>query len=470
MHDRARDYDRRQRLAHLPEGGVADVFYTTSAHTQIDSYDGIVDSALWTGTLLAAQSWRHLATRSADSAARIAAMVRTLHLWFNVSGDPAFLARFVAPEGGTLVPMDCTRRVIHCNASYEGMLYRWRGDTSRDQYTGWILGNAFAYLASPDEETRATIRADVLELIGELMLVRQDVPVRATINGLPIDTTLDSKFVILAPQEMTDGRVTMVVDTGDVGEAQMDGAREFVPNVAPLLGQLVGVAPSIPRPGSAMMLGAFYTAALLVTDGVPELAARRAAIEADYLAEFDGLVAMAEQSENLNDCGAKYYGTHISRIMAYLWTMLERDPARRARLVNDVMEPMWREVEDHKNVYYAFLDGGARGVSAAIATHAAQLAQFEPGPRVHVARDGRATYPIDDDCGSSLDPYSRVAVDVGDRVASGFIWQRHPWKLVTSHVSRYVYSGNDYLAAYWLGRFHDHLADDRPGTCARWQP
>ena len=471
LHDRARDYDRMMRLHHLPEGGVAGVIYTDESRTQVESYDGIVDSALWTGTQLAAQSWRHLATRSADSAARIAALASTLHLWFNVSGDPAFLARFAAPEGSTLVPMDCSRRVIHCNAQFEGQQYRWRGDTSRDQYTGWILGVWFAYAATPDETLRAKLRSDVLELIGELMIDRHAVPVRATINGVPIDTTLDSKFVILAPQEMTDGRITMSVDTGDLGDAQMDGAREFVPDAGALLGQLIGFAPSIPRPGSAMMLGAFYAVALRMTEDEPALAARHAAIQADYDAEFERLFAMASQSEYNNSCGAKYYGTHISRIMAYLWTSLERDPMRSARLVNDVMAPMWPEVAAHKNVYYAFLNAGARGGFAnEVAAHVAQLAQYEPGPRIHVARNGTSEYPIDNDCGSPSDPYSTVATDVGDRVMDDFMWQRHPWQLVTPRIGTYVHSGNDFLAAYWLGRFHDLLPDDRAGTCTRWEP
>ena len=44
--------------------------------------------------------------------------------------------------------------------------------------------------------------------------------------------------------------------------------------------QLIGFAPPLPRPGSAMMLGAFYQLALLVTDGEPEYAARIAMLAA----------------------------------------------------------------------------------------------------------------------------------------------------------------------------------------------
>jgi hypothetical protein len=33
-----------------------------------------------------------------------------------------------------------------------------------------------------------------------------------------------------------------------------------------------------------------------------------------------------------------------------------------------------------------------------------------------------------------------------------------------------VFSGADYLAAYWVARRHGLMADDRPGTCARIVP
>jgi len=35
---------------------------------------------------------------------------------------------------------------------------------------------------------------------------------------------------------------------------------------------------------------------------------------------------------------------------------------------------------------------------------------------------------------------------------------------------RLVYSGADYLLAYWLGRANGYLDDDAPGTCTRWEP
>ena len=466
--DRARDYDRLARESNLPEGGVATAIYASPALNAIVGYDGIVDSALWTGTLLAAQGWRLRVTGAPDAAARVVAMARTLHVWFNLSQSPGYLARYAVPEGSpVLVEMDCSRRVIHCGAMFEGTEYRWRGDTSRDQYTGVMLGYTAAYQATTDAATREAIRADVVKLVEELMRDRHDIPVRATINGLPIETTLDTRFVVLAPEEMTDGRVTMDIDTDDIGDGQLDGAREFVPDIGPIIAQLIGFSPEIPRPGSAMMLGAFYRLALLVTDGVPAYAERRAAIRADYDASFELLVRIAAQVEHENACGSKYYGNHIDVIMAYAWAMLEDDPGRRARIRDEVVGGLWTKLADHKNVYFAFMAAGA-GATPNADSALEQLRQFQAGPRILAPRDHTGDYPHDPDCTDGGHPFSAVAVDVGDRVVADFMWQRHPWRLFDVGAPERVAPGADFMAAYWLGRLHDIVPDDRPGTCARW--
>lgn len=64
-----------------------------------------------------------------------------------------------------------------------------------------------------------------------------------------------------------------------------------------------------------------------------------------------------------------------------------------------------------------------------------------------------------------------VPVDVKDRVPSDFLWQHHPFELVIPNPEpRLVYSGADYLLAYWLGRANGYLDDDAPGTSTRWEP
>jgi hypothetical protein len=115
------------------------------------------------------------------------------------------------------------------------------------------------------------------------------------------------------------------------------------------------------------------------------------------------------------------------------------------------------------------MNAGSRdGFASDAATAAAHLAHFQMGPRVVAPRDHVADYPNDPNCTSNGKPMSSVAVDVGDRLVADFMWQRNPWKLYDTGNPVEVQAGVDYLAAYWIGRFHGFIADDRAGTCARW--
>ncbi len=60
-------------------------------------------------------------------------------------------------------------------------------------------------------------------------------------------------------------------------------------------------------------------------------------------------------------------------------------------------------------------------------------------------------------------------MEIKDRVAEDFQWQRHPFTL-KSDGSNKTYPGVDYLLAYWLGRYHEFLKNDGEGTCLRWSP
>jgi hypothetical protein len=106
------------------------------------------------------------------------------------------------------------------------------------------------------------------------------------------------------------------------------------------------------------------------------------------------------------------------------------------------------------------------GVPATVATAAlAQLSQFPPPPRVHRPVDLRSDprYPHEPSCTDQA--AHSTAVDVGERVVSDFLWQRHPWGLYDFGDLARGEPGVDYLVAYWLGRHHQLIAEDTPGRC-----
>jgi hypothetical protein len=480
LHDRARDYDQRLRQNNTPEGAVLNAWFTDQTFAQVKLYADTADSAIWTGSLLAAQSWRLIATGDPDAAAEVAAIVRTLHLFFNVSGDPGYLARLVLPSSAN-VPLEqaspCTDSEWHCNVSYDGQTYNWMGYISRDQNTGVMLGYYLAYLASPDEATRALIRKDVVALVTELMKVRKAVPTSVVLDGLPIDKPLDLENVVLAPSEMIGGKVQVQLSTSNTSDATIRGMREFLPDFGTLVQQVLGVAVPVPRASTAIMLGAFFQMGLLVTDGVPGMEAVHKQIADYYAAHADGWLTIAAGWKFTANCGNGYFANHIAFIMAYVYALEESNPSFAPRIHDTVLNSlMYGALKGHKNPYLTFLWGATRSPPAQADIDAAvtQLAGFQPGPRIHVARDltAAAKYmPHDATCTNPIEcDTATLATDVADRAIDGFLWQRSPWVLKDDGNPIELFPGVDYLAAYWVGRRYGFVSDDGAGTCTRYAP
>jgi hypothetical protein len=345
-----------------------------------------------------------------------------------------------------------------------------------------MLGYAAAYeaLGETGEAHRALIREDVMELVQELMLER-DVPVRITLDGVPIPAfTIHMRYAVVAPMEMSSGAVQIILETSDLGAAEMSGFQEFMPNLGHLVSQipLLGWATNIPRSSSAIMLSSFFRVAMLVTDGVP-------GFEADHDAFVDYYYHHTGEGGNVTDwlnvartwsytsaCGDAYYGNNISMQPMYNWARFESDLTVRQGVLYDVLEGrMWSSFESTKNSFFSFIYAGNVPTHAApVVTSAVdQLSQFPLPPYVKVTRDLRSDpdyMPHEEGCEDQAGHHT--AVDVGERCAADFIWQSKPWDLVCTGDPYTVYPGVDYLVAYWMGRRHGFMDDDAAGRCLAW--
>ena len=371
----------------------------------------------------------------------------------------------------------CSDPEWHCNVTYEGTSYDWLGATSRDQNTGVMLGYYAAYFATTDETVRKTIRGDVVAFVRELAKVRKAVPARVIVNNVPLDTTLDLENVVLVPSEMTDGRVQISLSTSNTGDSNIRGLREFFPDFAVVVKQVIGINVPIKRPSSSTMIGAFFQMALRMSADDPAMAAVHKELSDYYGAHANGWLDIAEGWTFDGNCGRGYFANHIAYIMAYVYALLEKDANLSHRVVDNVLDgAMYKALRGHKNPYFTFLWGASRSSPdrAEIDGALSQLAQFQPGPRVRVARDLQAApqyLPHDTQCTAEpLCDTKTLAVDVKDRVVDDFEWQRDPWSLVDSGDEALVYPGVDYLAAYWAARRYGFTNDDRAGTCARFGP
>jgi hypothetical protein len=227
------------------------------------------------------------------------------------------------------------------------------------------------------------------------------------------------------------------------------------------------------------MLAALFQAALRVTENVPSYKARRDAVLGYYLGHqgkggnvLDWL-RIAQAWAPGSGCQIGYFANNITMMPMYTLARFETDPARRSIVVDSILgQKMWPEFETTKNPFFSYIYAGVRaGTPAGIVTSAtSQLGQFPAAPRIHVPTDHRTNPKYaarDSQCAEQLDHGS--AVDVGDRVVDGFLWQRHPWGLYDPGNAAQTHSGVDYLVAYWLGRRHDFLREDAAGRCMAWQ-
>jgi hypothetical protein len=156
----------------------------------------------------------------------------------------------------------------------------------------------------------------------------------------------------------------------------------------------------------------------------------------------------------------------------YNLARLEIDLGRRGIIRTNVLDArMWADFDTTKNSFFSFIYSAVMPGSAASIHQEAetQLAQFPPPPRVRVAVDLTSDpkyLPHQDGCTDQTDHGG--AVDVGERVVSDFIWQRHPWGLFDDGNPAQTYPGIDYLVAYWMGRHHGYIDDDTTGRCTAW--
>ena len=203
MHNRARLYNKWLRAYMLPAGGVCIAHFTDASFQQVKSWSSAGDSAIWTGTYLATEAMRALVTGSPDAEAMVNSLVRTLHNWWNISGDVGYLARYAAPTSSdprVLNMFQPPEDRDHLNVLYKGERWHWRGRVSQDQYQGLLLGYSLAYDATSDARIKALIREDVVKFVEQLMR-ETDTTIHVKVGDrleLPIDLTM--QYTILYPE------------------------------------------------------------------------------------------------------------------------------------------------------------------------------------------------------------------------------------------------------------------------------
>lgn len=398
------------------------------------------DSSTWNGALLGALSFRYAATRDAETLRRIATVVRGLHLFFEVTGQPGLMARAVAREDNLRLP-ELDQQYV----SPDGTRYYYQGDPAKGGYNQIAGGYAALFmhaLADLPQEVQQLAREDCTALVMHLIEHNW----RATNpDGTPT-TYGDLRPLFGSMSVPFNAQVAyMIVALGysfpPDNEAQRERiAAEFrrlrgehhvyfeYPLRSLVLPQRVGASPFVKgmNDRAHVTLAAFYGLAL----------------ELDHARRH----GQPPNEKFLYQLGRTMYWSmdylHDKRnsLCAFMWGGLLSDPLARSAIVERAERHVWPQLE------------------RALREGVEQLARF----------------PLDRFCRDGPDVIMPELQWCDDAKPCDNYWHWNPYSRQkrTGPPKNVAYCGMDYLYAYWLLRYygldqHPALAPYRLGVLAR---
>lgn len=456
LHEKAAAYDRflQTKLWPQPHGGVVNVDFARGSGQGLEElgeilgYDDQQDSAIWTGTYLAAQAFRYAATgdpvekqealRNARSAAQ------TLHLFLEVTGQTGLLARFAGPLDQTEVYLRgacpcqrptpdkaglCCPENNSCAKSGDDKLF-WLGGTTRDQYSGWYFGLGIAHRLIDDPELRQLVANDLRQVTTALS---------------------NQHWIIKGP----DGK---------------------------------------PTTASASTIEPLMQAAWL-------LLAAEATGDSTYVQSYEKLVRdpvrleflLVEDDFDWTNKYMQYYAFNLDFLAYYNLIQLEPRAERKRAYLKVLEDHPYREVKDTGNSFFDYI---AKAVGADVSEQALRDAKVSlkhfpepPGhwtcvvpPKTDFSRTSVVlsdlTRPINS---RMVQPQARRPYPIQSWCRQDFLWQQSPYEVCCCPVSESetwlkeedraycdnlpaprhreirVLPGADYLVAYWMGRYHQFL-------------
>jgi uncharacterized protein (TIGR03437 family) len=148
---------------HMPFATILDPIYASPTSDQIVAYTRCGDSALWTGALLAAESFRYKVTQSADALQNVKGALAGLKALADLTGDNR-LARCIV-----LASSPYAAGIAHEEASngiYQNPPWFWVDNTSRDEVVGAFFGLGVAFDLVDDPAVKSGVSDLATRLIG----------------------------------------------------------------------------------------------------------------------------------------------------------------------------------------------------------------------------------------------------------------------------------------------------------------
>lgn len=413
--DKALAYSQNFQDVHSPAFGCSvEVQFASPSDPTVVAYHDEGDSSIWTGNYVAAEAYRYAVTHDPQAKAFGLRSVNCLLALEEVTGKPGFIARWVGPAeppyyfGGC--EGDCH---LVTEGPYAGTF--WLGNTSSDQYLGWWYGLSHAYdylLDSPDDEpTRQRIRGAFSRVV---------------------DTLLADNYLIVDPD-------------GTVSTAGPDQHGHKMMSYISITAHAVGEP-------YASMLPQIYSENLL-----------------DYL-----LLTLYPITRWF-----QYYAFHLGHMAQHMVMKWETMPFWAEIHKSMLRDRLYALVKDTQQVmfdYIAFGMGAATPTPDQLDQDRAALAAFPDPPkrRLNPAQGAFEWDPFPAQMNDiiefietllptlDLPHFNEQALEpfpLDERCVTGFRWQTPPYEVCGGSDPAFEYPGEDYLVAYWLGRYHGFLSE-----------
>jgi hypothetical protein len=369
----------------------------TNSSPPSPEYAALADAAIWSGALLGAESLRYAVTRDASALARVRSLANGLENLHRITGVRGLLARTLAPrtdndprEGQG----DWRRGATPFHA------YLWKGDVSKDQYSGVVFGLGLAAFLVDVPDVRATVAATAAAIADHLI-------------------EHDLKITEAGGETTTYG--------------DLDGFYGPVP---------IGL--------NALIALSAYKVAAFANPDTPR-----------YTAAYDRLIndgyADAAYWTKAQILGKTNHNNDNMQWLAVLpLIFLERDPALRRAYERSIART-FEYVRLEGNSFANFVAIAALGHDPALRDDALHTLRLYPLERRVFPVDASGDTRFHHTC---LDnrrglPKADGPLPIHFRSASSWAWRDDPYALISPSATEgeIEYPAADYLLAYWLGRY-----------------
>ncbi len=438
--EKAMEFDRLAQALHV-RPGQAQLYSVRLAEDlatfeRVDLSDNV---GTWTSLYAASQAFRYAATDDPEALDNLRRVIRGERDMLEVTGVRGLFTRVMIdpslpgfPSGEQLAAMypDCDLTQGHCKRFNEVTQGPWAGwwfknDVSKDEYAAHMFSMAVAWELVQDPQVREDVRA-VVEAVG--------------------DHLIDHELKLID----IDGRVTAY------GMLYAMSFNDFPGFNALLSLSWMRLAAAV---GEGRYLD-FYEDCLLQRRGPLECIHEASEQPQPYTSYLD------QVGLDLG-CMTNWNNHNMAQLGMYGLLRTERDPALRSVYHQALRDALWDAEEERpmrvqkKSLYTFFYlvnkDPTDPWPAAEAAEALCTLQTFPAWKSYAQPVDTLSRYPTV--CTDrSGDPLTDVVIPVTERTMDNFVWINNPYKLEQAPADpRTLESPEDYLLAYWMGRYFGFL-------------